>query len=196
MTPAPSTSAPQPRRRLESLLIRGEVIGWSGGPDPSDRLSQRLGALVPAGFGVAMLLLAAVLAVLQPQGGWEADQTAKAMALFGSVALAYGAFRGALSAKRRARQRARFYAITDRRVLAVDGGSVQEIAPQALRGVMPVVRPDGSGDLHVFYRPGGLDTRAEDATLVLEDVPAVARAGEAIEMLARRHGIDISDEAA
>jgi hypothetical protein len=140
-----------------------------------------------------MLAIAAVLALLEPPGGWEADQTPTALALFGCVALAYGAIRLALQARRRARLGGRFYAITDRRVIAVDGSAVQEIAPLALRGVMPMERADGSGDLIVFYRPGTLDTRAEDATLVLESVPAVERARDAIELLARRHGIDISD---
>src|SRR5688500_18075265 len=125
------TQHPDPRKHLESLLIRGEVVRWSGGPEPHGvvNFARRLSAWVPLGFGLALFALAAVLVVLGP-GGPE-DQTPLAMALFGGFALLYGASRSLIQARAQRRARGRFYAVTDRRVLVVDGGVAQTIAPHA-----------------------------------------------------------------
>jgi hypothetical protein len=191
------TQHPDPRKHLESLLIRGEMVHWSGGPEPHGvvNFARRLSAWVPLGFGVALFALAAVLVVLGPGGGPE-DQTPLAMALFGGLALLYGASRALIQARALRRARGRFYAVTDRRVIVVDGGAAQAIVPHALRGVVPMRWSNGTGDLIVLHSAGDLDTRADDATLTFQGVMAVERAAEAVETLARKHGVDISDEAA
>jgi hypothetical protein len=187
---------PDPRKHLESLLIRGELVRWSGGPEPLGvvNFARRLGAWAPLGFGLALFVLAAVLTVLR--AGPPGDQTPLAMALFGGLAMLYGASRSLTQARALRRARGRFYAVTDRRVIVVDNGAAQAIAPHALRGVVPMHWSNGFGDLIVLHSAGELDTRADDATLTFQGVVAVERAAEAVEMLARRHGVDISDEAA
>ncbi|MCZ7657682.1 MAG: hypothetical protein M5U07_07410 [Xanthobacteraceae bacterium] len=189
---SPPVDPADPRTHLPALLARGEVVHWSGGPDPArgrPRLASRLGAALPAGLGVLALALAAALAVLRP----AQDVTALAMALFGILFLAYGLARRALLVRAAARSRRRFLAVTDRRVIVLDGAASVAIAPHALRGVMALDAAPAVGDLHVFHRADALDTRAPDATLTFEDLPDASRAAAAIEALARRHGVDIAD---
>jgi hypothetical protein len=194
--PAPAST--DPRKRLESLLTRGEVVRWSAGSDPdlrrAARAIRRLGAWAPLALGALALGIAAALTILRPVGGYEADQTPLAIALFGGFFLAYGALRGVMQARARAVAAQRFYVITDKRVIAIDGATTLVIAPDALRSVMPIAFRGGSGDVHVWYRPQELDTGAEDVSVIFRDVPAVDRAREAIEVLARSHGVEISDD--
>jgi hypothetical protein len=197
MTP-PSDPTLDPRKRLEKLLDRGEVVRWSGGPDPapSATASRRRIIRLLYGFGVLALLIDAVVAVLKLRTSEALDGSLLVIAGVGFLALAYGFLLAARDKAKQVRASGRFFAITDRRVIAVDGSSALVIAPQDLRGVMEVAGEDRRGDVHVFYRAEGRRADAEDESVLFADVIGFERAQAEIELLARRHGVDISDEAA
>jgi hypothetical protein len=150
------------RQRIEAALERPEIVRWSGasGPDRRGAGFRRIGTVLQVLFGIGAIGTGLVIASkATPQGGsflaWEIPVV---FGLVGGISLIMALFDLRAQARRRAREAARLYAVTGKRVLSFDGEQVTAIAPQQLRYVDSLEFGDGRGDVHIDYGPPGART--------------------------------------
>jgi hypothetical protein len=139
--------------RLQPYLLSGERILWTGRPDPNRLLSGKDAFLIPFSLlwgGFAIFWEGSVLFFMAtgPSG------PPIFFALWGIPFVVVGQYLiwGRFIGKRWLRRRTA-YAVTDERVLALRGGSLQSMFLKSLPALNQTTRADGSGSLEFGNSP-------------------------------------------
>jgi hypothetical protein len=143
---------------IQEQLLRGERVAWEGQPDPSKHFSPADRFLIPFSLLWAGFMVFWIAAAL----GAGSEEEPSGFALFGVPFLLLGLYFVAGRFVYKAwRKRRTFYAVTDRRVLAVFRRRSQSLVEAAYIDTIPTinlqVRADGSGTI-LFGNPAPWQT--------------------------------------